>query len=225
MTNLRKKIASKLVESQHNAAHLSTFNEVDMYEVKKLRSKYKDQFEKKHGVRLGFMSFFIKAAQKALERFPEVNAFIDGTDIVYNHYYNIGVAISSDKGLITPVIRDVDQLGFAQVEQAIIDYATKAKEKKLLPDALMGGTFTISNGGVFGSMLSTPIPNPPQTAVLGMHSITDRPMVVNGEIAIRPMMYLALTYDHRILDGREAIGFLKYIKDLIEDPGRFLLDL
>ncbi len=225
MTNLRKRIAEKLVESKQTSAHLTTFNEVDMKAVMDIRKAYKESFEKKHGVRLGFMSFFLKAAVKALQEYPEVNAFVDGTDVIYNDFYDIGVALSSDRGLMTPVVRDVDHLGFADIESTIMDFIQRAQKKKIMPDELMGGTFTISNGGVFGSMLSTPIPNPPQTAVLGMHSIQQRPVVRDGEIVIRPMMYLALTYDHRILDGREAIGFLKSIKDAVEDPNSLLLDV
>jgi 2-oxoglutarate dehydrogenase E2 component (dihydrolipoamide succinyltransferase) len=225
MTNLRKRIAERLVESKLSAAHLTTFNEVDMHEVSELRKRYKESFEAKHKVRLGFMSFFVKAAQHALAAFPEVNAYVDGTDIIYNDFYDISVAVGTDRGLITPVIRNVDQLDFAGVEAVIADYGKRAKEKKIMPDELAGGTFTISNGGVYGSMLSTPIPNPPQTAVLGMHSIVERPVVRDGQIVVRPIMYLALTYDHRILDGKDAIGFLKHIKDLIEDPSKMLLGL
>ena len=225
MTPIRKKIAERLVASKQGAAHLTTFNEVDMTEVMALRNRYKEAFEKKFGVKLGFMSFFIKAAQRALLEIPEVNAFVDGTDIVYNDYVDIGVAMSTDRGLITPVIRNVETLGFAEIEATILDFGQRAKNKRIMPNDLIGGTFTVSNGGVFGSMLSTPIPNPPQTAVLGMHSIQERPMVVGGQIVARPMMYLALTYDHRMLDGKDAIGFLKKIKDQLEDPARMVLDL
>ena len=225
MTNLRRRIGERLVESKQTSAQLTTFNEVDMKAVMDIRKQYKERFEKKHGVRLGFMSFFLKAAAKALQQFPEVNAFVDGTDIIYNHFYDISVAISSDRGLITPVLRNVDQKSFADIELDILDFSKRAQTKKIMPDELMGGTFTISNGGVFGSMLSTPIPNPPQTAILGMHSIQEKPVVRNAEIVIRPMMYLALTYDHRILDGREAIAFLKTIKEGIEDPNGLLLDV
>ena len=225
MTNLRKRIGERLVESKQTSAHLTTFNEVDMKAVMDIRKLYKERFEQKHGVRLGFMSFFLKAAAKALQQFPEVNAFVDGTDIIYNHFYDISVAISSDRGLITPVLRNVDQKSFADIELGILDFSKRAQKKKIMPDELMGGTFTISNGGVFGSMLSTPIPNPPQTAILGIHSIQEKPVVRNAEIVIRPMMYLALTYDHRILDGREAIGFLRTIKEGIEDPNGLLLDV
>jgi 2-oxoglutarate dehydrogenase E2 component (dihydrolipoamide succinyltransferase) len=226
MSNLRKRIAEKLVQSQQTAAHLTTFNEVDMSKVIDIRKAYRDEFESKHGVRLGFMSFFLKASQKALAEYDEVNAFVDGTEIVYNNYYDIGVALSSDRGLITPVVRDVDSKGFAEIEQEILDFIKRAKNRRIMPDELSGGTFTISNGGVFGSMLSTPIPNPPQTAVLGMHAIQKRPVVdENDQIVVKPMMYLALTYDHRILDGKDAIGFLKKIKTLIEDPYQMLLEL
>lgn len=226
MSNLRKRIAEKLVQSQQTAAHLTTFNEVDMSQVIDIRKAYRDEFESKHGVRLGFMSFFLKASQKALAEYDEVNAFVDGTEIVYNNYYDIGVALSSDRGLITPVVRNVDSKGFAEIEQEILDFIKRAKNRRIMPDELSGGTFTISNGGVFGSMLSTPIPNPPQTAVLGMHAIQKRPVVdENDQIVVKPMMYLALTYDHRILDGKDAIGFLKKIKTLIEDPYQMLLEL
>ena len=226
MSNLRKRIAEKLVESQQTAAHLSTFNEVDMSRVMDIRKQYRDEFEKKHDVRLGFMSFFLKASEKALQEFPEVNAFVDGTDIIYNNYYDIGVALSSDRGLITPVVRDVDRKGFAEIEREILDFIQRAKQRRIMPDELSGGTFTISNGGVFGSLLSTPIPNPPQTAVLGMHAIQKRPVVdENDAVVVRPMMYVALTYDHRILDGKDAIGFLRKIKLLIEDPYQMMLEL
>lgn len=225
MSKLRQRIAENLVRSKQSAAHLTTFNEVDMSAVMELRKEYKESFEETHGVKLGFMSFFLKAAQKALESYPEINAYIDGTDIVYNEFYNIGVALSSEKGLIVPVVRDVDQKSFADIEGEILDFISRAKANRIMPDEMTGGTFTISNGGVFGSMLSTPIPSPPQSGVLGMHSIQKRPVVVKDEIVIRPMMYLALTYDHRIVDGREAIGFLIKIKNLIEDPRRLLLGL
>ncbi|TVR01335.1 MAG: 2-oxoglutarate dehydrogenase complex dihydrolipoyllysine-residue succinyltransferase [Spirochaetaceae bacterium] len=225
MSNLRKRIAENLVRSKQGSAHLTTFNEIDMSGVMELRAQHKDRFAEKHGVKLGFMSFFVKAACNALADYPEANAFIDGTDILYNDYYNIGVALSSDKGLIVPVLRDADTKGFAAIESEILSFIGKAKEKRLSPDELTGGTFTISNGGVFGSMLSTPIPSPPQTAVLGMHAIQKRAVVVNDQIVIRPMMYLALTYDHRIIDGREAVGLLNRIKQQIEDPTQMLLDL
>jgi 2-oxoglutarate dehydrogenase E2 component (dihydrolipoamide succinyltransferase) len=225
MSTLRKRIAENMVASKQNAAHLTTFNEVDMSPVSSLRKSYRDEFEQKYGVKLGFMSFFVKAACAALAEFPEVNAFVDGEEIVYNDYYNVGVALSSERGLIVPVLRDAEAKSFAEIEQQILDFIQRAQDRKIMPDELGGGTFTISNGGVFGSMLSTPIPNPPQTAVLGMHSIQQRPVAVNGEVVIRPMMYLALTYDHRIIDGREAVLFLGKIKGLIEDPRKMLLDI
>jgi 2-oxoglutarate dehydrogenase E2 component (dihydrolipoamide succinyltransferase) len=225
MSTLRKRIAENMVRSKQDSAHLTTFNEVDMSAVSEIRKSYKDSFEEKHGIKLGFMSFFIKAACRALQTFPEVNAFIDGDEIVYNNYYNVGVALSSDRGLIVPVLRDADTKSFAEIEGEIADFISRAQQKRLAPDELTGGTFTISNGGVFGSMLSTPIPNPPQTAVLGMHAIQKRPVAVNDEVVIRPMMYLALTYDHRIIDGREAVRFLVKIKNLVEDPTQLLLDL
>jgi 2-oxoglutarate dehydrogenase E2 component (dihydrolipoamide succinyltransferase) len=225
MTKVRQTIAANLVASKQQSAHLTTFNEVDMSAAMAIRSKYKQQFEEKHGVRLGFMSFFVKAAQRALVDHPSVNAFVDGTEIIYNYFYNVGVAISTEAGLLVPVLRNVDTMGFAEIESKIVDFATRARARRLLPDEFAGGTFTITNGGVFGSMLSTPIPSPPQTAVLGMHAITKRAVVVDDEIVIRPMMYLALTYDHRIIDGREAIGFLNRIKSQIEDPPQLMLDL
>ena len=225
MSTLRKKIAENLVQSKQNAAHLTTFVEVDMSKIIKIRTHYKEQFEKQHGVRLGFMSFFLKASAHALIRFPAVNAYIDGSDIIYNHFCHIGVAVSTEVGLIVPVIRNVESLGFADIEKTVVDFAARAKAKRIMPDEFSGGTFTITNGGVFGSMLSTPIPNPPQTAILGMHSITKRAVVVDDEIVIRPVMYLALTYDHRIIDGREAIGFLTCVKSQIADPARLLLEL
>ncbi len=225
MSNLRRRVAENLVQSRQDAAHLTTFNEVDMSQVMALRSQHKERFAERHGVKLGFMSFFVVAAVRALQQFEAVNAFIDGTDIVYNNYYNVGVALSTDKGLIVPVIRDADRKGFADIESEILAFIEKARARRLSPDELTGGTFTISNGGVFGSMLSTPIPNPPQTGILGMHSIQKRALVVEDQIVIRPMMYLALTYDHRIIDGKEAGEFLGKIKQLIEDPSRMLLDL
>ena len=223
MSRLRKTIASRLVDAQQTAALLTTFNEVDLHEVKKLRSDYRDAFEKKFGVRLGFMSFFVKASIEALKRFPAANAFIDGGDIVYHDYYDIGIAVSSPRGLVVPILRDVDQKSFAHIESDINEFGRKAKDGALTMDELTGGTFTITNGGVFGSMLSTPIINPPQSAILGMHNILDRPMAINGEAVIRPMMYLALTYDHRIIDGREAVQFLVTIKESLENPARMLL--
>ncbi len=226
MTRLRAAIAKRLVDAQHNAAMLTTFNEVNMKPVMDLRKKYKDLFEKRHnGVRLGFMSFFVKAACEALKRFPAVNASIDGNDIVYHGYQDIGVAVSTDRGLVVPVLRDADQMSLADIESGIAEYGRKAREGKLALEDMTGGTFTISNGGVFGSLLSTPILNPPQTAILGMHKIQERPMAVNGEVVILPMMYLALSYDHRMIDGKEAVQFLVTIKELIEDPARLLLDI
>ncbi|MFW5812106.1 MAG: 2-oxoglutarate dehydrogenase complex dihydrolipoyllysine-residue succinyltransferase [Alkalispirochaetaceae bacterium] len=225
MSKLRQRIAENLVRSKQSAAHLTTFNEVDMQEVIALRGEYKGLFEESYGVKLGFMSFFLKAAQKALESYPEINAYIDGTDIVYNDFYNIGVALSSEKGLIVPVVKNVENKGFADIEKEILDFIERGQKQRIMPDEMTGGTFTISNGGVFGSMLSTPIPSPPQSGVLGMHAIQKRPVAIGDEIVIRPMMYLALTYDHRVVDGREAIGFLVKIKELIEDPRRMLLGL
>lgn len=225
MTRLRKRIAENLVASKQNSAHLTTFNEIDMTEVMTIRTLYKEEFSKTHNVRLGFMSFFIKAAWKVLAVYPEVNAFIDGEDIVYNDYYDIGIALSTDRGLLIPVLRNADTKSFAQIETEIISFSKRAKEKTLLPHELSGATFTITNGGVFGSLLSTPIPSPPQTGILGMHAIQKRPVVIDNEIKIRPMMYVALTYDHRIIDGREAIGFLVHIKKLVEDPRRLFLDI
>jgi 2-oxoglutarate dehydrogenase E2 component (dihydrolipoamide succinyltransferase) len=224
MSRLRQKIAERLVQVQHEAALLTTFNEVNMKAVMDLRKTYKDAFEKQHGgVRLGFMSFFTKAVVEALKRIPVVNASIDGTDLIYHQYYDIGIAVSSPRGLVVPIIRDADQLGMADIEKNIKDFSDKAKDGKLTIEEMTGGTFTITNGGVFGSMLSTPIINPPQTAILGMHNIVDRAVVENGEIVIRPIMYLALSYDHRVIDGRESVTFLKTIKELIEEPTRLLL--
>jgi 2-oxoglutarate dehydrogenase E2 component (dihydrolipoamide succinyltransferase) len=225
MTRLRQRIASRMVEAQSTQALLTSFNEVDLTAVNELRGKYKDKFEKAHGVKLGFMSFFVKAAIEALKKFPIVNATVDGTDIVYHEYYDIGVAVSTDRGLMVPVIRDADAKSFGDIEKEIGAYATKAREGSIAIEDLSGGTFTITNGGVFGSLMSTPIVNAPQSAILGMHKIQERPMVVNGQIAIRPMMYLAVTYDHRIIDGREAVQFLVTIKDGLEDPGRMLLQI
>jgi len=225
MTRLRQRIAERLVEAQHTAAMLTTFNEVNMKPLMDLRAKYKDSFEKTHGIKLGFMSFFVKAAIEALKRFPAVNASIDGNDIIYHGYYDIGIAVSTPRGLVVPVVRDADQLSMAGIEKAIADYGVRARDGKLSIDELSGGTFSITNGGVFGSMMSTPILNPPQSAILGMHAIKERPMVENGQIVIRPMMYLALTYDHRIIDGREAVSSLVVIKEMIEDPARLLLEV
>ena len=223
MTRLRQRIAQRLVEAQHSAALLSTFNEVDMTHVMELRSRYKDRFEKEHGVKLGFMSFFVKAAIEALKKFPAVNATIDGTDVIYHEYYDVGVAVSTDRGLMVPIVRDADIKSFATIEKEIGDYAKKAREGSIAIEDLTGGTFTITNGGVFGSLLSTPIVNAPQSAILGMHKTQERPVVVDGQIVIRPMMYLAISYDHRLIDGREAVQFLVTIKDCLEDPGRMLL--
>lgn len=223
MTRLRARIAERLLEAQHNAAILTTFNEVNMQPVMDLRARYKDAFEKRHGVRLGFMSFFVKAAVEALKRFPEVNASIDGNDIVYHGYFDVGVAVSSPRGLVVPILRDADGMSLADIERTIVDFAKKAEAGTLSLDELTGGTFSVSNGGVFGSLLSTPIINPPQSAILGMHRTQDRPVAENGQVVIRPMMYLALSYDHRIVDGREAVRFLVTIKEQIEDPARLLL--
>ncbi|WP_438308321.1 2-oxoglutarate dehydrogenase complex dihydrolipoyllysine-residue succinyltransferase [Pseudomonas guariconensis] len=226
MTRLRAKIAERLVEAQSSMAMLTTFNEVDMTEVMALRSKYKDLFEKSHnGVRLGFMSFFVKAATEALKRFPAVNASIDGNDIVYHGYADVGVAVSSDRGLVVPVLRNAESMSLAEIENGIATFGKKAREGKLAIEEMTGGTFTITNGGTFGSMMSTPIVNPPQAAILGMHNIIQRPMAINGQVVIRPMMYLALSYDHRLIDGKEAVTFLVTIKNLLEDPARLLLDI
>ena len=225
MTRLRKRIAERLLSATQQTAMLTTFNEVNMKPLMDLRAKYKDRFEKTHGVKLGFMSLFVKAATEALKRFPAVNASIDGDDIIYHGYYDVGVAVSSDRGLVVPVLRDTDNMGLSDIEAGIRDYAIKAREGKLSIDEMTGGTFTITNGGVFGSLLSTPIINPPQTAILGMHAINERPMAVNGQVVILPMMYLALSYDHRLIDGKDAVRFLVTIKELIEDPSMLLLDL
>lgn len=225
MTRLRTRIAERLLEAQHNAAILTTFNEVNMQPVMDLRNRYKDQFEKAHGVKLGFMSFFTKAAVEALKRFPVVNASIDGKDIVYHGYFDIGVAVSTPRGLVVPIVRDADKLSMAQIEKTINDLGLKARDGNLSIEEMTGGTFTISNGGVFGSLLSTPILNPPQTGILGMHKIEQRPVVENNQIVIRPMMYLAFSYDHRLIDGAESVRFLVTIKELLEDPARLLLDI
>ena len=223
MTRLRARIAERLLQAQQNAAILTTFNEVNMEPVMELRAKHKEKFEKEYGTKLGFMSFFVKASLEALKKFPAVNASIDGSDIVYHGYYDIGVAVSGANGLVVPVVRNVEELNMAEIEKSIVDYAMKARDNKLSLEEITGGTFTISNGGIFGSMLSTPILNPPQSAILGMHNIKERAMVVDGEIVVLPMMYLALSYDHRIIDGREAVQFLVTIKDMLEDPSRMLL--
>jgi len=225
MSPLRRKIASHLVNAQQTAAILTTFNEVDMTEVMKLRKSVQEDFIAKHGVKLGFMSFFVKAVVQALKDVPSINARIDGTDIIENHFYDVGVAIGTEKGLIVPVLRDCDRKSFAQVEQDILDYATKAKEGRIDFEDLSGGVFTVSNGGVYGSLLSTPILNPPQSGILGMHTIQQRPMAINGEVVIRPMMYLAMSYDHRLVDGKEAVTFLIRIKDCLENPTRMLLEM
>lgn len=225
MTRLRLRIAERLKEAQNTAAMLTTFNEIDMSHVMALRSSYKDSFEKKHGVKLGFMSFFVKAAIQALHDFPAVNAEIDGDDIVYKNYYDIGVAVSTPTGLVVPVVRDADQKSFADLEKEIGDLGLRARDGKLAIEELTGGTFTVTNGGVFGSLMSTPILNPPQSGILGMHKIQERPIAVNGQVVVRPMMYTALSYDHRIVDGKEAVSFLVRIKDAIEDPQRLLLDV
>jgi 2-oxoglutarate dehydrogenase E2 component (dihydrolipoamide succinyltransferase) len=225
MTRLRARIAERLVEAQHTAAMLTTFNEVDLTEVMALRSRYRDSFEKEHGVRLGFMSFFAKASVAALKKFPVVNASVEGTDIVYHNYYDIGIAVSTERGLMVPVLRDVDQMSFAQFETELGAIAKKAQDGAIGMEELTGGTFTITNGGIFGSMLSTPILNQPQSAILGMHTIQQRPMVIDGDIVARPMMYLAMTYDHRIVDGRDAVLFLVTVKEQLEDPARLLLQV
>lgn len=225
MSRLRSRVAERLLQSQHENAILTTFNEVNMQPVMDLRSRYKEKFQKEFGVKLGFMSFFVKAAVAALKKYPVVNASIDGTDIVYHGYFDIGIAIGSPRGLVVPILRNADQMSIAEIEQAINDYATKAKDGKLALEDLSGGTFSITNGGTFGSMMSTPIINPPQSAILGMHAIKDRAMVENGQIVVRPMMYLAISYDHRLIDGREAVLALVAIKDALEDPARLLLNL
>ena len=223
MTRLRARVAERLVQAQQTAAILTTFNEVDMQPIMDLRNKYKEPFEKTHNVRMGFMSFFVKAAVEALRRFPIINASVDGGDIIYHGYYDIGIAVSSPRGLVVPILRNCDRLSMAEVEQGIAEFGRKAKEGSLSFEDLTGGTFSITNGGVFGSLLSTPILNPPQSAILGMHKIQERPMVVKGQIVARPMMYLALSYDHRIIDGRDAVQFLVTLKDMVEDPSRLLL--
>lgn len=225
MTRLRAKIAERLLQAQHNAAMLTTFNEVNLKAVMDMRAQYKDSFEKKHGVKLGFMSFFTKAVVESLKRFPAVNASIDGQDVVYHGFYDIGIAVSTERGLVVPVIRDADQMSMAEIELAINDAATKARLGKLSMEEMQGGTFTITNGGVFGSLLATPIINPPQTGILGMHKIEDRPVVEKGQIVIRPMMYVALSYDHRLIDGKDSVQFLVSVKELLEDPARLLLNV
>ena len=223
MSLLRRRIAERLVHAQETAAILTTFNEIDMSGVMKIRNEYKDKFKEKYGVGLGFMSFFIKAATEALKQYPAVNGWIDGNEIVYHDYYDVGVAVSSNRGLVVPVIKDADKMSLAELEAAVGDYGKRARDGKLTVDEMTGGTFTVSNGGVFGSLMSTPILNPPQSAILGMHKIQERPVVVNGEIVIRPMMYVALSYDHRIIDGKESVSFLVKIKEYVEDPARLLV--
>ncbi|ENX39335.1 MULTISPECIES: 2-oxoglutarate dehydrogenase complex dihydrolipoyllysine-residue succinyltransferase [unclassified Acinetobacter] len=225
MTRLRKRVAERLLAATQQTAMLTTFNEVNMKPIMEMRKQYKDAFEKRHGARLGFMSFFVKAATEALKRYPAVNGSIDGDDIVYHGFYDIGVAVSSERGLVVPVLRDTDRMNYAEVENGIRDYAYKARDGKLGIEDMTGGTFTITNGGTFGSLLSTPILNTPQTAILGMHKIQERPMAVNGQVEILPMMYLALSYDHRLIDGKEAVGFLVTIKELLEEPAKLILDL
>ncbi|MEY0978756.1 2-oxoglutarate dehydrogenase complex dihydrolipoyllysine-residue succinyltransferase [Providencia rettgeri] len=225
MTRLRKRIAERLLEAKNTTAMLTTFNEVNMQPIKDLRKQYGEVFEKRHGVRLGFMSFYVKAAVEALKRCPEVNASIDGDDVVYHNYFDISIAVSTPRGLVTPVLRDVDAMSMADIEKKIKELAVKGRDGKLTVEDLSGGNFTITNGGVFGSLMSTPIINPPQSAILGMHAIKDRPMAVNGKVEILPMMYLALSYDHRLIDGSESVGFLVAIKDMLEDPTRLLLDV
>jgi 2-oxoglutarate dehydrogenase E2 component (dihydrolipoamide succinyltransferase) len=225
MSPLRKRVAERLLDAQNNYAILTTFNEIDMSGVMALRARYKEAFEKRHGAKLGFMSFFVKAAIEALREFPMVNSEIDGDDVVYKHYYDIGVAVGGGKGLVVPVIRDADKLSFAQIEQQIVAYGEKARANRLTLEELTGGTFTISNGGVYGSMLSTPILNPPQTGIMGLHNIVERPVAIDGKVEIRPIMYVALSYDHRLLDGREAVQFLVRVKQCIENPDRMLLEV
>ncbi|TSC25072.1 2-oxoglutarate dehydrogenase complex dihydrolipoyllysine-residue succinyltransferase [Corallococcus sp. Z5C101001] len=225
MTPLRKRVAERLLQAQSNAALLTTFNEVDMGEVMALRKKYNDKFQAKHGVKLGFMSFFIRASVEALKAFPQINAEIDGEDVIFKHYYDIGVAVSGSRGLVVPVVRDADKLSLAELEKTVGDYGGRARNDKLTLAELQGGTFTITNGGIFGSMLSTPILNPPQTGILGMHNIVERPVARDGQVVIRPIMFIALTYDHRLVDGREAVQFLVRVKECIEDPERLLLDI
>jgi len=225
MSRLRQRIAERLVQSQSTAAILTTFNEVNMAAVIDLRNRYKERFEKEHGVKLGFMSFFVKAAVHALKKYPVVNASIDGSDIVYHGFYDIGIAVGSERGLVVPILRNADQMSFADIEKKIAEFGKKAADGKLSLDDLTGGTFSISNGGVFGSMLSTPIINPPQSAILGIHATKERAVVENGQVVVRPMNYLALSYDHRIIDGREAVSFLKHVKELVERPTRMLLGI
>jgi 2-oxoglutarate dehydrogenase E2 component (dihydrolipoamide succinyltransferase) len=225
MTRLRSRIAERLIEAQHSAAILSTFNEVNMQPVMDLRQRYRERFEKEHGVKLGFMSFFIKAVVEGLKKFPIINASVDGNDIVYHGYFDIGIAVGSPRGLVVPILRNADQMSFADIEKKIAEYGVKARDGKLSLDELTGGTFSISNGGTFGSMLSTPIINPPQSAILGVHATKDRAMVENGQVVVRPINYLAMSYDHRIIDGREAVLGLVTMKEALEDPARLLFDI
>ncbi|HHH1644729.1 TPA: 2-oxoglutarate dehydrogenase complex dihydrolipoyllysine-residue succinyltransferase [Yersinia enterocolitica] len=225
MTRLRKRVAERLLEAKNSTAMLTTFNEINMKPIMDLRKQYGEAFEKRHGVRLGFMSFYIKAVVEALKRYPEVNASIDGEDVVYHNYFDVSIAVSTPRGLVTPVLRDVDTMGMADIEKKIKELAVKGRDGKLKVEELTGGNFTITNGGVFGSLMSTPIINPPQSAILGMHAIKDRPMAVNGQVVILPMMYLALSYDHRLIDGRESVGYLMTVKEMLEDPARLLLDV
>jgi 2-oxoglutarate dehydrogenase E2 component (dihydrolipoamide succinyltransferase) len=225
MTPLRRKIAAQLVSAQHQAAILTTFNECDLSAVMRLRSEMQDSFVKEHGVKLGFMSFFIKAVVSALQAVPQINSRIEGDDLIQNHFYDVGVAVGTERGLVVPVVRDADQKSFAQLEKELVEFAVKAREGKIKIEDLQGGVFTISNGGVYGSLLSTPILNPPQSGILGMHKIQERPVAVKGEVVVRPMMYLALSYDHRVVDGKEAVSFLIRIKDCIENPVRLMLGI
>jgi 2-oxoglutarate dehydrogenase E2 component (dihydrolipoamide succinyltransferase) len=225
MTMLRRRIAQRLVEAKQTMAMLTTFNEIDMSAVNALRERQSDAFQKKYGIKLGLMSFFVKAAIDALKRFPPVNAEIRGNDIVYKNYYDIGIAVSTEQGLVVPVVRGTERLSFAEVELAIADLATRARERKITVEELQGGTFTITNGGIFGSLMATPIINPPQSAILGLHAIQDRPVARDGQVVIRPMMYVALTYDHRVIDGRESVSFLKRIKECVEEPARMLVEV
>jgi 2-oxoglutarate dehydrogenase E2 component (dihydrolipoamide succinyltransferase) len=225
MTRLRARIAERMMQSQHATATLTTFNEVNMQKIFDLRNAYKTKFEKDHKVKLGFMSFFVKAVVEALKRFPMVNASIDGNDVVFHDYYDIGIAVSTERGLVVPILRDADQLDFGAIERAVQDFGLRARDSRLSYEELTGGTFSITNGGIFGSMLSTPILNPPQSAILGMHAIKERPVVENGEIVIRPIIYLALSYDHRLIDGRDAVSFLVTVKELLEDPVRMVLSI
>lgn len=225
MSRLRKRVAERLLEAKNSTAMLTTFNEINMKPIMDMRKQYGEAFEKRHGVRLGFMSFYLKAVVEALKRFPEVNASIDGDDVIYHNYFDVSIAVSTPRGLVTPVLRDVDTLGMADIEKQIKELAIKGRDGKLKVEELTGGNFTVTNGGVFGSLMSTPIINPPQSAILGMHAIKDRPMAVNGQVVIQPMMYLALSYDHRLVDGRESVGFLVTIKEMLEDPARLLLDV